>query len=142
MASLPSSIPLSEEIVSPTPREASGSLRAANVVAGPQPTPEPRGTSISEADVASGAKAAHHETDEEAIARLAALNPVEYGRVRKEEAKALGISIKILDEQVKTYATRTARAVQACGRKSSRIPTRSTRRKSSTRWRESSAASW
>jgi len=101
MASLPSSIPLSEEIVSPTPREASGSLHAAAVVAGPQQTPEPRGTSISEADGASGTKAAHHETDEEAIARLAALNAVEYGRVRKEEAKALGISIKILDEQVK-----------------------------------------
>ena len=43
----------------------------------------------------------HRETDDEAIARLAKLDRLEYDRVRKPEAAALGISVKTLDEQVK-----------------------------------------
>lgn len=39
--------------------------------------------------------------DDEAIARLASLTPLEYDRARKEEAKALGIQVKTLDDLVK-----------------------------------------
>jgi len=38
----------------------------------------------------------------ETIARLAAMKPIDYDRVRKEEAKILGIQVKTLDELVKT----------------------------------------
>jgi hypothetical protein len=41
------------------------------------------------------------ESDEEAIARLAALPPFEYDRVRLEEAKRLGVQPKTLDAEVK-----------------------------------------
>lgn len=41
------------------------------------------------------------ETESEVIARLAAMRPFDYDRVRKENAKALGIQVKTLDERVK-----------------------------------------
>ncbi len=65
------------------------------------PSAEPSVASVPGADTASGSKPGHHETDEQVIARLAALKPVEYDRVRRAEAKALGISVKTLDEQVR-----------------------------------------
>ncbi len=40
-------------------------------------------------------------TDKEEFARLAAMRPTEYDRVRKEEAKRLGIQVKTLDDEVK-----------------------------------------
>ena len=42
------------------------------------------------------------ESKSETISRLAALNPVDYDRVRKEEAKAMGIQVKTLDDMVKS----------------------------------------
>ena len=42
------------------------------------------------------------QTEAEVIARLSALKPMDYDRVRKEEAKELGIQVKTLDELVKT----------------------------------------
>ncbi|WP_247535386.1 DUF3631 domain-containing protein [Ralstonia pseudosolanacearum] len=41
------------------------------------------------------------ETDEQAIARLAALTPMEYDRVRKAEAKRMGVQFGTLDRLVK-----------------------------------------
>jgi hypothetical protein len=41
----------------------------------------------------------------EVIARLSAMQPIDYDRVRKEEAKALGIQVKTLDELVKAART-------------------------------------
>ena len=41
------------------------------------------------------------ETDAQALARLATLSQMEFDRVRKAEAKALGIQLSTLDEQVK-----------------------------------------
>jgi putative DNA primase/helicase len=41
------------------------------------------------------------ETDDETIARLAALAPFEYDRIRLEEAKRLGVQPKTLDAEVK-----------------------------------------
>lgn len=41
------------------------------------------------------------ESESETISRLAALNAVDYDRLRKEEAKALGIQVKTLDDMVK-----------------------------------------
>lgn len=41
------------------------------------------------------------ETEAEVVARLAALKPMDYDRLRKEEAKALGIQVKTLDDLVK-----------------------------------------
>lgn len=41
-------------------------------------------------------------SDEELIAQLASLKPMEYDRARKESAKALGIQVKTLDEMIKT----------------------------------------
>jgi putative DNA primase/helicase len=41
------------------------------------------------------------ETEAETVKRLASLKPTDYDRIRKEEAKALGIQIKTLDEMVK-----------------------------------------
>ena len=40
------------------------------------------------------------ETDEQAIKRLAALSPMEYDRVREEEAKSLGVRVSSLDKEV------------------------------------------
>ena len=40
-------------------------------------------------------------TETEVVARLSALAPMDYDRLRKEEAKALGIQVKTLDELVK-----------------------------------------
>jgi len=40
-------------------------------------------------------------TDEKRIAGLAAMKPIDYDRLRKEEAKALGIQVKTLDDMVK-----------------------------------------
>ena len=41
------------------------------------------------------------ETDEQAIARLAALSPMQYDRVRKDEAKRMGVQLGTLDRMVK-----------------------------------------
>jgi putative DNA primase/helicase len=41
------------------------------------------------------------ETDDEAVARLAALSPLHYDRIRKDEAKRLGVRSDILDKMVK-----------------------------------------
>jgi hypothetical protein len=41
------------------------------------------------------------QNDSEIIARLAALQPMHYDRIRKEEAKALGIQVKTLDDLIK-----------------------------------------
>jgi hypothetical protein len=101
MASLPSSTPSTEATVSPTASEAPESPQEASVVAVSQPLPEPTATAVPHADSAPGSASGHLESDEEAIARLAALSPFEYGRVRKAEAKALGIIVKIVDERVK-----------------------------------------
>ena len=53
------------------------------------------------------------ENDTGRIARLAALKPMEYDRVRREEAKALGVQAKTLDDLVKA-----ARSADGEGRKS------------------------
>src|ERR1039457_1193148 len=50
---------------------------------------------------AGSAPAAPQVKDDEAIARLAALKPMEYDRIRKEEAKALGVQVGTLDGLVK-----------------------------------------
>jgi hypothetical protein len=42
------------------------------------------------------------ENETAVIARLATLNQMDYDRIRKEEAKALGIQVKTLDDMVKT----------------------------------------
>lgn len=54
-----------------------------------------------EAPDASTGSAATTPTDKEEFARLAAMRPTEYDRVRKEEAKRLGIQVKTLDDEVK-----------------------------------------
>lgn len=41
------------------------------------------------------------ETDEQAIARMAALKPMEYDRIRKEEAKRMGVQVSTLDKLVR-----------------------------------------
>jgi hypothetical protein len=41
------------------------------------------------------------QTDEDVIATLAAMQPMDYDRVRQEHAKALGIQVKTLDAEVK-----------------------------------------
>lgn len=41
------------------------------------------------------------QNEAEIIRRLATLNPMDYDRIRKEEAKALGIQVKTLDDMVK-----------------------------------------
>ena len=41
-----------------------------------------------------------HHDDTETIARLAALKPMDYDRLRKEEAKAMGVQVKTLDDLV------------------------------------------
>ena len=51
------------------------------------------------------------ETNDEVIARLAALDPFDYGRVRKEEAKALGIVVKTLDQRVEQVRDREGEPV-------------------------------
>ena len=51
-----------------------------------------------ESEVAAGE--AIRETDDEAIARLAELKPMEYDRVRKAEARRLGIQVGTLDKAV------------------------------------------
>jgi putative DNA primase/helicase len=48
------------------------------------------------------------EDDEAVIARLATLSVVEYGRVRKDEAAKMGISVKALDEVVKKAGKATS----------------------------------
>ena len=45
--------------------------------------------------------AAPQQSEAEIIARLAAMSPLDYDRVRKEEAKALGIQVKTLDDMVR-----------------------------------------
>jgi Protein of unknown function (DUF3631) len=40
------------------------------------------------------------ETDDEAIERLAALKPIQYDRLRKEEAKRMGVQVSTLDKMV------------------------------------------
>ncbi|RCS59592.1 DUF3631 domain-containing protein [Parvibium lacunae] len=42
------------------------------------------------------------QTDDEAIAWLSSLKPMEYDRIRKEQAKALGVQVSTLDDLVKT----------------------------------------
>jgi len=54
-----------------------------------------------EAPEASTGSAATTPTDKEVFALLAAMRPTEYDRVRKEEAKRLGIQVKTLDDEVK-----------------------------------------
>lgn len=48
------------------------------------------------------------ETDDAAIARLASMRPMDYERVRKEEAKALGVSVPVLDAEVKAARSKEA----------------------------------
>jgi len=45
--------------------------------------------------------AAPQQSETEIIARLAAMSPLDYDRLRKEEAKALGIQVKTLDDMVR-----------------------------------------
>ncbi len=47
------------------------------------------------------AQPVHVETDDERLARLAALSPLEYDRVRKAEAAAAGVQSRVLDAAVK-----------------------------------------
>jgi hypothetical protein len=101
MVSLPSSNPVAEGTASPTTNEASENGQEKAVASDPQPLPEPSGTFTPEAASPSSSVPRRAETDEEVIARLAALDSFEYSRVRKEEAKALGILVKTLDERVK-----------------------------------------
>lgn len=49
----------------------------------------------------SGEPVAPQQSEAEIIARLAGLKPLDYDRLRKEEAKALGIQVKTLDDMVK-----------------------------------------
>ncbi len=51
--------------------------------------------------VTENSPAAPAETDEQAIERLAALSPMQYDRVRKAEAKRMGVQIGTLDRTVK-----------------------------------------
>jgi putative DNA primase/helicase len=46
-------------------------------------------------------------TETEVVARLSALAPMDYDRLRKEEAKALGIQVKTLDELVRAARSDT-----------------------------------
>ena len=57
--------------------------------------------SSTEAPEASTGLATTTPTDKAVFAALAALRPAEYDRVRKEEAKRLGIQVKTLDDEVK-----------------------------------------
>ncbi len=52
-------------------------------------------------DLAQGTPAEPKQSDAEIIARLASLRPMDYDRLRKEEAKAMGVQLKTLDEMVK-----------------------------------------
>ena len=67
---------------------------SAAILTVPQRTP-------TEAPEASTGSAATTSTDKEVFALLAAMRPTEYDRVRKEEAKRLGIQVKTLDDEVK-----------------------------------------
>ena len=49
------------------------------------------------------AQPVHVETDDERLARLAALNPLDYDRCRKAEAAAAGVQLRALDDAVKQY---------------------------------------
>ena len=49
------------------------------------------------------AQPVHVETDDERLARLAALSPLQYDRVRKAEAAAAGVQPRALDAAVKQY---------------------------------------
>ena len=49
------------------------------------------------------AQPVHVETDDERLARLAALNPLDYNRCRKAEAAAAGVQLRALDDAVKQY---------------------------------------
>ncbi len=62
-----------------------------------------------------GTAEGYEEPLEATVVRLAALSPLEYARVRKDEAKRLGITqIKALDNAVTTPA-RTARTKMTWG---------------------------
>ncbi|MFM0338150.1 DUF3631 domain-containing protein [Paraburkholderia fungorum] len=50
-------------------------------------------------------EAAQPETDDEAIERLAALTPMQFDRVRKEEAKRMGVQVSTLDKMVAAART-------------------------------------
>jgi hypothetical protein len=49
-------------------------------------------------------------TDETVIERLAVLKPMDYDRIRREEAKAMGVQVKTLDDMVK--AARSEKSVE------------------------------
>src|SRR5450756_121755 len=107
-------------MITPTPKAHTGVLVAVDDTLEPSETaasagatlPEPPtvmtpATITSVADVLTKAGAhsdstAASETDEQAIVRLAALSQMEYDRVRKAEAKALGgVQVTTLDHLVK-----------------------------------------
>ncbi|WP_454742190.1 DUF3631 domain-containing protein [Cupriavidus necator] len=50
------------------------------------------------------------ETDEQAVARLAALTPFQYDRVRNTEAKRMGVQVSTLDRKVKNWRGNAAAA--------------------------------
>ena len=56
------------------------------------------------------AQPVHVETDDERLARLAALNPLDYDRCRKAEAAAAGVQPRVLDAAVKQYRGKQADA--------------------------------
>jgi hypothetical protein len=99
MASPQSTTPAAEGTASPAGDAAQASAQQPDTAAGPQPSPE--SSTASESGPAPADEPDRHETDEEVVERLAALDAFEYGRVRKLEAKALGIPVRILDERVK-----------------------------------------
>jgi hypothetical protein len=53
---------------------------------------------------------APREDDAKVIARLAAMTPMEYDRLRKESAKQLGVSVNVLDAAVKSVRNKAAGA--------------------------------
>jgi putative DNA primase/helicase len=62
--------------------------------------------------VTGGSPQALRQQEADTIARLAALKPVEFDQVRKEEAKAMGIQVKTLDDLVKAARAEEGAAVR------------------------------
>lgn len=82
--------------VGPVPRMAGPPLRIDSMPVEVETLSEPQMVAV-----AGNVSPDSEEGETERVARLAALKPMEYDRIRKEEAKALGVQVKTLDDLVK-----------------------------------------